>query len=246
MKLNDNIATDFGNLITLAFMTFADDEDNSTNFDSMEKELFNIISEIKTGKPYESNFFSQKMVVIYLQSFTAGVIAYQESQVPIQSIIEKLAQEIVNKSTSSELEYCKTVLDSFLQKLSTSFNKPHLVSLFNSNALSSNLDFEVHYWIMAILTYYKGSIDWKQYLLTCSKILNLLESVKSLKNQKEKGKAAELFVTAFIETAKIQLPQSYINQAIQVLTADTSTLPDSETFAINDIYNLGMDMYRKK
>ena len=79
MKLNDNIATDFGSLITLAFMTFADDEDNSANFDSMEKELFNIISEIKTGKPYESNFFSQKMVVIYLQSFTAGVIAYQES-----------------------------------------------------------------------------------------------------------------------------------------------------------------------
>lgn len=55
-----------------------------------------------------------------------------------------------------------------------------------------------------------------------------------------------MFVTAFIETAKIQLPQSYINQAIQVLTADTSTLPDSETFAINDIYNLGMEMYRKK
>ena len=35
MKLNDNIATDFGSLVTLAFMTFADSEDNSVNFDFM-------------------------------------------------------------------------------------------------------------------------------------------------------------------------------------------------------------------
>ena len=33
MKLNDNIATDFGSLVTLAFMTFADSEDNSVNFE---------------------------------------------------------------------------------------------------------------------------------------------------------------------------------------------------------------------
>ena len=38
MKLNDNIATDFGSLVTLAFMTFADSEDNSVNFDFMEME----------------------------------------------------------------------------------------------------------------------------------------------------------------------------------------------------------------
>ena len=40
MKLNDNIATDFGSLVTLAFMTFADSEDDSVNFDFMEMELF--------------------------------------------------------------------------------------------------------------------------------------------------------------------------------------------------------------
>ena len=73
MKLNDNIATDFGSLVTLAFMTFADSEDNSVNFDFMEMELFNIISEIKSGKPYETDYFSQKndgyiFTIIYYRS----------------------------------------------------------------------------------------------------------------------------------------------------------------------------------
>lgn len=246
MKLSDNIATDFGSLVTLAFMTFADGEDNSTNFDSMEMELFNIISEIKNGKPYETDYFSRKMMVIYLQSFTAGVIAYQSSQIPIQSIIKKLAQEIVDEATSIEREYCRTVFNDFIQKLSIGFNKPKLVSMFSISAISLDLEYQMHNWIMAILTYYKGSIDWKRYLLTCSKILNLLESTRSLKSKEEKAQAAELLITVFAETANIQFPQNYLKQAIQVLTADTSTLPDSDTFAINDIYNLGIEMQRKK
>ena len=139
MKLNDNIATDFGSLVTLAFMTFADSEDNSVNFDFMEMELFNIISEIKSCKPYETDYFSQKMMVIYLQSFTTGVVAYQSSQIPLQSIIKKLAQEVVDKATHAEREYCRTIFNDFIQKLSIGFNKPNLVSMFSSCAISLDL-----------------------------------------------------------------------------------------------------------
>ena len=141
MKLSDNIATDFGSLVTLAFMTFADSEDNSVNFDSMEMELFNIISEIKSGKPYGTDYFSQKMMVIYLQSFTAGGITYQNSQISLQSIIKKLAQEVADKATHAELEYCRTVFNDFIQDLSNSFNKPNLVSMFSSSAIILDLDF---------------------------------------------------------------------------------------------------------
>lgn len=105
----------------------------------MEMELFNIISEIKSGKPYETDYFSQKMMVIYLQSFTTGVVAYQSSQIPLQSIIKKLAQEVVDKATHAEREYCRTIFNDFIQKLSIGFNKPNLVSMFSSCAISLDL-----------------------------------------------------------------------------------------------------------
>ena len=79
------------------------------------------------------------MMVIYLQSFTTGAVAYQSSQIPLQAIIKKLAQEIVDKSTHAEREYCRTVFNDFIQKLSIGFNKPYLVSMFSSCAISLDL-----------------------------------------------------------------------------------------------------------
>ena len=51
----------------------------------------------------------------------------------------KLAQEVVDKATHAEREYCRTIFNDFIQKLSIGFNKPNLVSMFSSCAISLDL-----------------------------------------------------------------------------------------------------------
>lgn len=111
-----------------------------------------------------------------------------------------------------------------------------------SFANSNMLDTKMNNWFLAICTYNKWNIEWKKYIITCSKILNFLESTNELKDIQEKSRAAELLINLFLEVTKAEFPQENKKKLIEVLTYDRTCVPDQETFDISDLYDLGSEM----
>lgn len=58
MKLNDELATDFGTLITIALLKFVK-ENETEDFDDVQTELSNIIFEIKYGRKFDYEDYSK-------------------------------------------------------------------------------------------------------------------------------------------------------------------------------------------
>lgn len=108
-------------------------------------------------------------------------------------------------------------------------------------SLTNMLDTKINNWFLAICTYNKWNIEWKKYILTCSKILNFLESTNELKDLQEKSKAAELLINLFLEVTKAEFPQENKKKLIEVLTYDRTYVPDQETFDISNLYDLGSE-----
>lgn len=130
------------------------------------------------------------------------------------------------KESETSKENTKTQIESY-KKVE---QKEELSDTFNTKANN---------WFLAISTYYKWNLEWKQYILTCSKILNLLETTGELKNAAEKSKIAKELIDIFLDVTKAEFPQENKKKLVEVLTYDKTCVPDQETFTIYDIYELG-------
>ena len=114
MKLNDELATDFGTLITIALLKFVK-ENETEDFDDVQTELSNIIFEIKYGRKFDyEDYMSMKLLELQMQTFLLGAETYITSGYPLKSIIKILKDEIYKKSSSIELEYCQTTYRNFI------------------------------------------------------------------------------------------------------------------------------------
>lgn len=130
MKLNDELATDFGTLITIALLKFVK-ENETENFDDVQTELSNIIFEIKYGIKFDyEDYMSMKLLEIQMRAFLLGAETYIASGYQLESIIKILKDEIYKKSSSIELEYCQTTYRHFINKLVETFKNSHFPELF--------------------------------------------------------------------------------------------------------------------
>jgi hypothetical protein len=130
MKLNDELATDFGTLITIALLKFVK-ENETEDFDDVQTELSNIIFEIKYGRKFDyEDYMSMKLLELQMQTFLLGAETYITSGYPLKSIIKILKDEIYKKSSSIELEYCQTTYRSFINKLVETFKNSHFPELY--------------------------------------------------------------------------------------------------------------------
>lgn len=130
MKLNDELATDFGTLITIALLKFVK-ENETEDFDDVQTELSNIIFEIKYGRKFDyEDYMSMKLLELQMQTFLLGAETYITSWYPLKSIIKILKDEIYKKSSSIELEYCQTTYRSFINKLVETFKNSHFPELY--------------------------------------------------------------------------------------------------------------------
>ena len=130
MKLNDELATDFGTLITIALLKFVK-ENETEDFDDVQTELSNIIFEIKYGRKFDyEDYMSMKLLELQMQTFLLGAETYITSGYPLKSIIKILKDEIYKKSSSIELEYCQTTYRSFINKLVETFKNSHFLLLY--------------------------------------------------------------------------------------------------------------------
>lgn len=88
MKLNDELATDFGTLITIALLKFVK-ENETEDFDDVQTELSNIIFEIKYGRKFDyEDYMSMKLLELQMQTFLLGAETYITSGYPLKSIIK--------------------------------------------------------------------------------------------------------------------------------------------------------------
>lgn len=130
MKLNDELATDFGTLITIALLKFVR-ENETEDFDDVQTELSNIIFEIKYGRKFDyEDYMSMKLLELQMQTFLLGAETYITSGYPLKSIIKILKDEIYKKSSSIELEYCQTTYRNFINKLVETFKNSHFPELY--------------------------------------------------------------------------------------------------------------------
>lgn len=130
MKLNDELATDFGTLITIALLKFVK-ENETEDFDDVQTELSNIIFEIKYGRKFDyEDYMSMKLLELQMQTFLLGAETYITSGYPLKSIIKILKDEIYKKSSSIELEYCQTTYRNFINKLVETFKNSHFPELY--------------------------------------------------------------------------------------------------------------------
>lgn len=130
MKLNDELTTDFGTLITIALLKFVK-ENETEDFDDVQTELSNIIFEIKYGRKFDyEDYMSMKLLELQMQTFLLGAETYITSGYPLKSIIKILKDEIYKKSSSIELEYCQTTYRNFINKLVETFKNSHFPELY--------------------------------------------------------------------------------------------------------------------
>lgn len=131
MKLNDELATDFGTLITIALLKFIKENETTENLDEVQTELSNIIFEIKYGKEFDcEDYMSMKLLELQMKAFLLGAETYITSGYPLESIVKILKDEIYKKSSRSEFEYCQTTYQNFINKLVKSFKNSYFAKLF--------------------------------------------------------------------------------------------------------------------
>lgn len=194
--------------------------------------LFAGISNRGRYSDFSDNHADNDLILISI-SFIAIVIFLCYVFIKQKSEYSGKKRDIVKAVTSyskKESETSKDNTETQIESYKKVEQKEELSDTFNTKANN---------WFLAISTYYKWNFEWKQYILTCSKILNLLETTGELKNAAEKSKVAEELINIFLDVTKAEFPQENKKKLVEVLTYDKTCVPDQETFTIYDIYELG-------
>lgn len=101
-------------------------------------------------------------------------------------------------------------------------------------------------YFMAIMTYYKWNIEFKDLILQCSRLLNYLEAANAISNIDDKKLAASELVKNINMASSNKLEDSFVSKLVNVLTNDHVTKPDACTFAIDELFDLYVDCFGLK
>lgn len=98
-------------------------------------------------------------------------------------------------------------------------------------------------YFMAIMTHFNWNIEFRDLILQSSRLLNYLEGVGFLSNKEDKQLAAQELVKNINMSLSNKMESSFISQIVTVLTNDHREMPDSHTFAIDELFDLYVDQH---
>lgn len=98
-------------------------------------------------------------------------------------------------------------------------------------------------YFMAIMTYFEWNIEFRDLILQSSRLLNYLEGAGILSNREDKHLAAQELVKNINMSLSNKMESSFISQIVTVLTNDHKEIPDSHTFAIDELFDLYVDQF---
>ena len=101
------------------------------------------------------------------------------------------------------------------------------------------LEYQIHDYFMAIVSYFKWNIDFRSYFLTCSQLLNMLEETGFLRTESEKELAARMLLEEWSAGSKSKFDEAWLKRATMVLVYDHTQKADSHIYMIDEIYETG-------
>lgn len=116
----------------------------------------------------------------------------------------------------------------------------------SSSYTKSQIPSVMKQYFMAMMTYYKWEIEFKDLILQCSKLLNYLEAAKVITNIEDKKLAASELINNINMASSNKLEDSFVSKLVNVLANDHVTTPDAHTFAIDELFDLYVDRFGLK